>query len=62
MVPAENTMAPLLARYSVRLWVTVPGATVAPKFVGVSFSVLVVDESWNSPAGRNPLSTSTSYS
>ncbi len=30
MVPAENTSAPLAARYSVMFWVTTPGPTVAP--------------------------------
>src|SRR5207237_697410 len=31
MVPAPNTSAPLAARYSVILWVPVPGATSVPE-------------------------------
>ena len=62
MVPALNTRAPLEARYMVMWCVVVPGTTVLPKSVRYSgVGPVVVDRS-NRPAGRNPLSRSSSDS
>jgi hypothetical protein len=62
MVPAENTRAPLDARYIVMLWVAVPAPNWTPNAEVTWVSDRVVDDRSNSPAGRNPLSASVSHS
>ena len=62
IVPALKTSAPLAARYSVRWWVVVPGEVARPKSRRYSGVGPVVVDSRISPAGRKPLSTSSSDS
>ena len=61
IVPAENTSAPLAARYMVRWWVVVPATTLLrpPKSVRYSGVGPVVVDIRMRPAGRLPLSTSS---
>src|SRR5882672_10661199 len=59
-VPAPNTSAPLLCRYSVSECVALPGPTLMPKSSTFWGSTTVVEDMRINPDGRAPLSTSSS--
>ena len=61
-VPVPRTSAPLAARYSVMVCVVVPGVTTWPKSRRYSGVAPVVVDSRIRPAGRKPLSMSSSDS
>ncbi len=63
MVPAPNTSAPLGALYRVRLWVALPLPKLVPSSRRRSGETLYVALDMSiSPAGREPLSRSSSHS
>jgi hypothetical protein len=62
MVPALKTNAPDAARYSLKWWVSVPGAVWLPKSWRISGTAATVVDAVICPAGAKPLSTTESAS
>ena len=60
--PAPKTSAPLVWRYSVSEWLTVAAAVVDPKSTSRSGTATEVSDNGMTPAGRDPLSRSSSHS